>query len=68
MAVKWNGQYYHWAAALHVLALLGTESGVFNRLNKLVFSQPKLGPSLYPAMVAGRRMTMKLLGRPPISD
>ena len=68
MAVKWNGQYYHGAAALHVLALLGSESGVFNRLNRLVFSRPKLGRFLYPAMVAGRRLTLKLLGRPPIAD
>lgn len=68
MAVKWNGQYYHGAAALHVLALLGSESGVFNKLNRLVFSRPKLGRFLYPAMVAGRRLTLKLLGRPPIAD
>ncbi|WP_431269888.1 DCC1-like thiol-disulfide oxidoreductase family protein [Dankookia sp. P2] len=68
MAVKWNGQYYHGAAALHVLALLGSESGAFNRLNRLVFSRPKLGRFLYPAMVAGRRLTLKLLGRPPIAD
>ena len=68
MAVKWNGQYYHGAAALHVLALLGSESGVFNTLNRLVFSRPKLGRFLYPAMVAGRRLTLKLLGRPPIAD
>jgi predicted DCC family thiol-disulfide oxidoreductase YuxK len=68
MAVKWNGQYYHGAAALHVLALMGSESGVFNKLNRLVFSRPKLGRFLYPAMVAGRRLTLKLLGRPPIAD
>ena len=68
MAVKWNGQYYHGAAALHVLALLGSEGGVFNKLNRLVFSRPKLGRFLYPAMVAGRRLTLKLLGRPPIAD
>lgn len=68
MAVKWNGQYYHGAAALHVLALLGSDNGLFNRLNRLVFSRPKLGRFLYPYMVAGRRLTLKLLGRPPIAD
>src|SRR3954464_6308947 len=67
MAVKWNGQYYHGAAALHVLALLGSENGVFNKLNRLVFSRPKLGRFLYPAMVAGRRLTLKLLGPAPIA-
>jgi predicted DCC family thiol-disulfide oxidoreductase YuxK len=68
MAVKWNGQIYHGAAALHVLALLGSDSGFFNRLNRLVFSRPRLGRFLYPAMVAGRRLTLRLLGRPPISE
>jgi len=68
MAVKWNGQYYHGAESLHVLALLGSDNGVFNRLNQLVFSRPKLGRFLYPYMVAGRRLTLKLLGRPPITD
>ena len=68
MAVKWNGHLYHGADALHVLAMLGSEGGAFNKLNRLVFSRPKLGKFLYPAMVAGRRLTLKLLGRPPIAD
>ena len=68
MAVKWNGRFYHGADALHVLAMLGSEDGTFNKLNRLVFSRPKLGKFLYPAMVAGRRLTLKLLGRPPIAD
>src|SRR5262245_34491767 len=41
MVAKWNGRYYHGAEALHLLALLGSESGMFNRLNRLVFSRPK---------------------------
>ena len=68
MAVKWNGRLYHGADALHVLAMLGSGDGVFNRFNKLVFSRPRLGRFLYPAMVAGRRLTLGLLGRPPIPD
>ena len=68
MAVKWNGRLYHGSEALHVLALLGSDNGVFNRLNRLVFSRPKLGRFLYPYMVAGRRLTLKVLGRPPIAD
>lgn len=68
MAVKWDGRFYHGADALHVLALLGSDDGAFNRLNRLVFRRPRLGRLLYPAMVAGRRLTLKLLGRPPIRD
>lgn len=65
MAVTWNGRRYHGADALHVLALLGSEDGTFNKLNRLVFSRPKLGKFLYPAMAAGRRLTLRFLGRPP---
>jgi len=68
MAVKMGGRLYHGADALHVLALLGSDDGVFNRLNRVVFSRPRLGKFLYPMMVAGRRLTLKLLGRPPIRD
>jgi len=68
MAVKWGGRLYHGADALHVLALLGTEDGAFNAVNRWVFRRPKLGRALYPWMVAGRRLTLRLLGRPPIAE
>lgn len=68
MAVKWQGALYHGADALHVLAMLGSEGSLFNRLNRLVFRRPKLGRLLYPWMVAGRRLTLRLLGRPPIAE
>lgn len=63
MAVRWQGRFYYGAAALHVLALLGSESGVFNRLNRWLFSRPRLGRQLYPWMVSGRKLTLRLLGR-----
>lgn len=68
MAVRWQGRLYHGAAALHVLALLGSEAGVFNRVNRWLFSRPRLGRWLYPAMVAGRRLTLRLLGRRLIAE
>ena len=63
MAVRWQGRLYYGAEALHVLALLGSEDGVFNRLNRWLFRRPKLGQRIYPAMVAGRKLTLRLLGR-----
>jgi predicted DCC family thiol-disulfide oxidoreductase YuxK len=68
MAVLWQGQLYHGAAALHLLALLGSADGVFNRANRWLFSRPRLGRWLYPWMVAGRRLTLRLLGRKLIAD
>ncbi len=68
MAVRWQGRLYHGAEALHVLALLGSETGLFNRLNHWLFSRPKLGRWLYPAMVAGRKLSLRLLGRKLIAE
>ncbi len=63
MAVLWQGRTYHGTEALHMLALLGSESGAFNRANRWLFSRPWLGRRLYPWMVAGRKLTLRLLGR-----
>lgn len=68
MAVIWQGKLYHGAAALHVLALLGSEDGAFNRVNRWLFSRPRLGRALYPWMVRGRALTLRLLGRRLIGD
>jgi predicted DCC family thiol-disulfide oxidoreductase YuxK len=68
MAVLWQGQLYHGAAALHLLAMLGSGDGLFNRVNRWLFSRPRLGRRLYPAMVAGRKLTLRLLGRKLINE
>ena len=68
MAVKWAGQFYHGADCLHVLALLGAESSLFNRLNRWIFSRRGLSRFLYPPLVCGRKLTLRLLGRPAIRN
>ena len=55
--------YYFGDEAMHVLALLGTRSTMFNRLNKFVFSQPKLASTLYPVLRFLRNLILRLLGR-----
>ena len=68
MAVKWKGRFYYGGDCLHVLALLGSESSFFNRLNRWVFSRQRLSRVLYPMLVAGRKLTLRILGRPPIEN
>jgi predicted DCC family thiol-disulfide oxidoreductase YuxK len=68
MAVKWNGRFYYGADCLHVLALLGGEGSVFNRLNRWVFSRQRLARVLYPVLVSCRKLTLRILGRPPIEN
>jgi predicted DCC family thiol-disulfide oxidoreductase YuxK len=68
MAVKWNGRFYYGADCLHVLALLGSEGSVFNRLNRWVFSRQRLARVLYPVLVSCRKLTLRILGRPAIEN
>jgi predicted DCC family thiol-disulfide oxidoreductase YuxK len=63
MAVKAAGRFYHGAEALQFLAILGAGDGAFNRLNRALFRHPRLARTLYPWMVRGRLLTLRLLGR-----
>lgn len=62
MAVKASGRFYHGAEAMQILAILGG-SGLFNRINRAVFRHPGLARALYPWLVRGRLLTLRLLGR-----
>jgi predicted DCC family thiol-disulfide oxidoreductase YuxK len=68
MVVKWDDRFYYGSDALHVLAMLGSEGGVFSRINQMLFARRNLAKVIYPAMVAGRKLTLRMLGRPPIEN
>lgn len=61
-------EYYHGAEAIHRLALLTTPSGVFNRLNYIVFRSQTLSRLLYPVLRSGRNLILFILGRKRIAD
>ena len=52
---------------MHVLALMSTRSGIFNRLVGAAFGSRRLSRLVYPPLVVGRNATLRLLGRPPIA-
>jgi hypothetical protein len=54
--------------ALNVLAILGSEETLFNRMNHALFGRPRLAFWLYPLMARGRLITLRLLGRRLIND
>jgi predicted DCC family thiol-disulfide oxidoreductase YuxK len=66
MAVKAAGRIYHGAEAMQILAILGSGSGLFNRFNRMIFRHPGLARALYPWLVRGRLLTLRLLGRQPL--
>lgn len=66
MVVQMDGRLYHGDAAMTALALMTTTSGAFNRTMRALFRRPGLARVIYPPMVAGRNLTLRLLGRSPI--
>lgn len=58
-----RGKVYHGDDAVHILALLSSEDGVFSRLNARVFSHRNVSTALYPLLKLGRRLTLLARGR-----
>ncbi|WGD50652.1 DCC1-like thiol-disulfide oxidoreductase family protein [Bradyrhizobium sp. CB1650] len=68
MVVRWHDRYYHGAEAMHLLATLAGETTLFNRVNRLLFSRPRLARAVYPTLVRGRKLLLGLLGRKLIGE
>ena len=66
MALVMNDEVYSGAECITRLALMSTPSGLFNRVNAMVFSSRARSRFMYPFMRAGRNLLLKLLGRPPL--
>ena len=62
MVLKADGQLYYGADAVHALALMGTGSDAFNRLNYWMFRSSTVAAVLYPVLRAGRNLLLKLRG------
>ncbi|MGI9465251.1 MAG: thiol-disulfide oxidoreductase DCC family protein [Aestuariivirgaceae bacterium] len=62
MVLVMNGEFYHGSDCVHHLALLGTSSNLFNRINKLIFERKWLAAILYPVLRACRNLSLKGLG------
>jgi hypothetical protein len=67
MVVIWDNKIFYGADAMHLLAMLSADSGLFSMVNRLVFKNKGAAKTIYPALVAGRRMTLWGLRRSMIS-
>jgi predicted DCC family thiol-disulfide oxidoreductase YuxK len=63
MVLKLDDRLYHGHDCIHVLALLSTPSGLFNRINAAVFRSAPTARMLYPVLRVGRNAVLRLLGR-----
>ena len=66
IVVSYRDRLYHGEDALHLLALLGSETGWMNSLNVALFRNRKTVTLAYPLMKAVRRCALWLNGKTPI--
>jgi predicted DCC family thiol-disulfide oxidoreductase YuxK len=66
MAMVAGDQVYAGADCMNRIALMSTNSGLFNKLNALVFSSRPVSKFMYPILRAGRNLSLKVLGRSPL--
>lgn len=68
MVVLWQGRRHYGAEAVRLIALLSGEGGVGNRLQRRLFRSPRVARALYPWLVRGRRLWLRLSGRARIGQ
>ena len=68
MVVKVGSELYYGADAIHVLALMGTNRGFFNRLAYWSFRSRAVSRVLYPILRTCRNLLLKILGKTKINN
>ena len=68
MVLKLGGQLYYGADAIHALALIGSRSGIFNRMNYWMFKSKTASSVLYPILRLCRNLLLKILGKTKINN
>ncbi len=68
MVLKLQGRVYYGSEAMHVLSLLSTRSGIFNRINFWVFRSPRMSGILYPVFRFFRNLFLKVMGTTKINN
>jgi hypothetical protein len=68
MVVKVGGELYYGADAIHVLSLMGTDKGFFNRLAYWSFRSKGVSHVLYPILRTCRNLLLKVLGKTKINN
>lgn len=68
MVLMLDGQIYYGADCINRLALLSSNSGFFNRFNRVMFRSPAVSRVMYPVLRFGRNSVLRILGRQPIQQ
>ena len=68
MVLKLDNQLYYGADAIHMLALVSSRSGVFNRFNYWLFKSKKRSHLLYPLLRFFRNLLLKILNKTKVNN
>jgi predicted DCC family thiol-disulfide oxidoreductase YuxK len=68
MVLKMGEQLYYGADAIHTLALIGSRSGILNRLNYWMFKSKIISRVFYPLLRASRNLLLKILKKTKINN
>ncbi len=66
IVVRFQERLYHGPAAVHLLALIGSEAGWLNRLNVALFRKRAAVDFAYPLLKGVRNLALRVLGKQPI--
>ncbi|OHV72773.1 DCC1-like thiol-disulfide oxidoreductase family protein [Ensifer sp. LCM 4579] len=66
MLFVFDDRVYHGDEAVNLLAILSSPSSLFGWLNRAILSSRLAARLIYPALKLGRRITLRLRGRPLI--
>lgn len=68
MVLKMGDALYYGSDAIHMLSLIGSESGLFNRLNYWLFRSKSVSGILYPILRFFRNLLLKILRKTKINN
>ena len=68
MVLKMGGRFYQGAEALNLMALIGTNTGWFNKFNASLFTSKRMARFWYPSMRATRNLLLRIKGVEKINN
>ena len=68
MVLKIGDRMYYGADAIHTLSIMGTRSGVFNRLAYWCFKSQGVSRVIYPGLRSCRNLLLKILRKTKINN
>ena len=68
MVLKMGDQIFYGSNAIHILSLISTGNGFFNRINYWIFKSEKRASVIYPVLRFFRNLLLKILGKSKINN